>query len=82
MERIKEEILLIRQAEEKDQPKAWSTSDLDDIPSVLIDFFLWDLAKELESEDADGEESADAIASAPVSRDPLPAAHRTRSIWY
>ncbi|KAF8527574.1 hypothetical protein BU17DRAFT_73969 [Hysterangium stoloniferum] len=45
----------------------------EDVPSVLIDFFLWDLAKKLER----GEEQIDGIVTAQI----VPA-HRTRSIWY
>lgn len=41
--------------------------------SVLIDFFLWDLAKRVER----GEEHVEGIETADV----VPA-HRTRSIWY
>ncbi|KAK7040162.1 hypothetical protein VNI00_009968 [Paramarasmius palmivorus] len=43
------------------------------VSSVLIDFFLWDLAKRLER----GEEKIEGIDTADI----LPA-HRTRSIWY
>ncbi|EJD34842.1 hypothetical protein AURDEDRAFT_117546 [Auricularia subglabra TFB-10046 SS5] len=43
------------------------------ISSVLVDFFLWDLAKRVEA----GEEVVEGIATQNV----LPA-HRTRSIWY
>ncbi|KAG1742305.1 uncharacterized protein EDB91DRAFT_306106 [Suillus paluster] len=41
--------------------------------SVLIDFYLWDLAKKLER----GEERIDGIDT-----DDIEPAHRTRSIWY
>ncbi|KAL1745830.1 hypothetical protein HDZ31DRAFT_81702 [Schizophyllum fasciatum] len=44
-----------------------------EVSSVLIDFYLWDLAKRVES----GEEAVEGIETAEV----LPA-HRTRSIWY
>jgi len=43
------------------------------VSSVLIDFFLWDLAKRLEV----GEDRIEGIKTQPM----LPA-HRTRSIWY
>ena len=43
------------------------------VSSVLIDFFLWDLAKNLEA----GEDKIEGIKTQPM----LPA-HRTRSIWY
>ena len=45
----------------------------EEISSVLIDFYLWDLAKKLET----GEEHIDGVETAEI----LPA-HRTRSIWY
>lgn len=45
----------------------------DRISSVLIDFFLWDLAKRIE----EGKESIREIEISEM----LPA-HRTRSIWY
>lgn len=45
----------------------------EDISSVLIDFYLWDLAKELETK----ENLTEGIETAEI----LPA-HRTRSIWY
>lgn len=43
------------------------------VSSVLIDFYLWDLAKKIES----GDERLEGIETAEM----LPA-HRTRSIWY
>jgi len=43
------------------------------VSSVLIDFYLWDLAKRVES----GEEKVEGIETAEI----LPM-HRTRSIWY
>jgi len=43
------------------------------ISSVLIDFFLWDLAKRLES-GGDTVDGADTVEVVP--------AHRTRSTWY
>jgi len=47
-------------------------SDLE-VSSVLIDFYLWDLAKKLER----GEERVDGVQT-----DDILPAHRTRSIWY
>lgn len=44
-----------------------------DVSSVLIDFYLWDLAKRIEG----GDEVIEGIATQPM----LPP-HRTRSIWY
>ncbi|QRW00466.1 hypothetical protein RhiJN_28484 [Ceratobasidium sp. AG-Ba] len=67
VESIKNQILQIR----KQRPASDSLDS--DICSVLIDFFLWDLAKTVES--TTGEEgSAASPALAPI--------HRTRSIWY
>lgn len=43
------------------------------VSSVLVDFFLWDLAKRVEA----GTEIIEGLAT----QDVLPA-HRTRSIWY
>lgn len=48
-------------------------SSADGISSVLIDFFLWDLAKKLER----GEDKIEGLRTADI----IPA-HRTRSIWY
>lgn len=45
----------------------------EEISSVLIDFYLWDLAKRIE----DGEDKVEGIETAELV--PL---HRTRSIWY
>lgn len=45
----------------------------DDISSVLIDFYLWDLAKRIE----DGTDEVEGIETAEM----LPT-HRTRSTWY
>jgi len=44
-----------------------------EVSSVLIDFFLWDLAKRIE----EGQERIEGIKTQAM----LPA-HRTRSIWY
>lgn len=45
----------------------------EEVNSVLIDFYLWDLAKRIES----GKDRVEGIKSVKI----LPA-HRTRSIWY
>ena len=45
----------------------------EEISSVLIDFYLWDVAKRLER----GEERMDGVQT-----DEMVPAHRTRSIWY
>jgi hypothetical protein len=67
VEGIKNEMLQIR----KRKPASDSLDS--EICSVLIDFFLWDLAKRVEST-AGEEGSAKTPALAPI--------HRTRSIWY
>lgn len=46
----------------------------EDVSSVLIDFYLWDLAKRIEG----GEESIEGI----IETVPIVPPHRTRSIWY
>ncbi|GLB38637.1 putative potential Queuosine, Q, salvage protein family protein [Lyophyllum shimeji] len=66
VERVREEILRLF-AEEKDETGKESVS------SVLIDFYLWDLAKKIES----GEEKIEGMETADMA--PI---HRTRSIWY
>jgi hypothetical protein len=45
----------------------------EEVSSVLIDFYLWDLAKRIES----GEEKVEGIETAELA--PI---HHTRSIWY
>jgi hypothetical protein len=73
VERVREEILrLVAKKQEKGDVTIGDGSE-NEVSSVLIDFFLWDLAKRLES----GEETIDGIETAEI----LPA-HRTRSIWY
>ncbi|CAE6463259.1 unnamed protein product [Rhizoctonia solani] len=67
VEGIKNRILDIRRRKP-------ATNSLDsEVCSVLIDFFLWDLAKRVES--TEGEEGS---AKSPL----LSPIHRTRSIWY
>ncbi|GJE98991.1 queuosine salvage family protein [Phanerochaete sordida] len=48
-------------------------ADTEEISSVLIDFYLWDLAKRIEG-------GTDAVQG--VRTDEILPAHRTRSIWY
>ncbi len=58
------------------QVPAWGRGterDMGRVSSVLIDFYLWDLAKRIES----GEAKVDAIETAELA--PI---HHTRSIWY
>lgn len=66
VERVRKEMLKL--AEERNE----STGE-DEISSVLIDFYLWDLAKRVEA----GEDEITGIKTVPVEP-----AHRTRSIWY
>ena len=57
-----------------DQPVGSAEENADDdISSVLIDFYLWDLAKRIEDgiDEVEGIETAEMV---PI--------HRTRSIWY
>ena len=63
VEYIKEEILKIRGKE----------ADRDEVNSVIIDFYLWGLAKRIE----DGDENIKGMQTVTV----MPA-HRTRSVWY
>ncbi|KAF8903179.1 hypothetical protein CPB84DRAFT_1775043 [Gymnopilus junonius] len=70
VERVREEILRLIKEEGGDSDAA-STAGA--VSSVLIDFYLWDLAKKIES----GEERIEGIQTADV----VPI-HRTRSIWY
>jgi len=70
VEHVRQEILCFRdRLAENDVDK--STSE--EISSVLIDFYLWDLAKKIErgEEQIQGMETIDMVP-----------AHRTRSIWY
>lgn len=62
VERVREEIMKLKEGDEGEQ-----------ISSVVIDFFLWDLAKKIER----GEEKIEGIQT-----DDIVPCHRTRSIWY
>ncbi len=62
VERVREYILSIR-----------GSGHEEEISSVLIDFYLWDLAKKVES----GENRVQGLETADI----VPA-HRTRSVWY
>ncbi|KIK69773.1 hypothetical protein GYMLUDRAFT_34171 [Collybiopsis luxurians FD-317 M1] len=77
VERVREAILRLVAGElggKDDQTQEGNNSEMASyISSVLIDFFLWDLAKKLET----GEEKIEGLETADV----IPA-HRTRSIWY
>lgn len=69
VERLKEEIMKMRQGGESLQGDGGAGV----VSSVLIDFYLWDLAKEVES----GNEKIEGIDTTE-----LVPGHRTRSIWY
>ncbi|EIW74667.1 hypothetical protein CONPUDRAFT_132908 [Coniophora puteana RWD-64-598 SS2] len=64
VERVKEEIVRIRED---------MGEDGEEVSSVLIDFYLWDLAKRIEQ----GEDRIEGIDTTPIGH-----AHRTRSVWY
>lgn len=66
VERVREAILMLAEEEESSETDG-------EISSVLIDFFLWDLAKRLER----GEDEIEGLQTTDI----IPA-HRTRSIWY
>ncbi|KAL0579894.1 hypothetical protein V5O48_002141 [Marasmius crinis-equi] len=70
VERVRQEIIKMV---DSNGDKAAGKGAAEDVSSVLIDFFLWDLAKRLER----GEEKIEGIETSGI----LPA-HRTRSIWY
>lgn len=62
VEKVREEIVRIR-----------GDKDAKAVSSVLIDFYLWDLAKRVE----DGKSTVEGIETSEI----VPP-HRTRSIWY
>ncbi|KIJ62549.1 hypothetical protein HYDPIDRAFT_114191 [Hydnomerulius pinastri MD-312] len=72
VERVRREILRLRGVVDGDE-KSEPTGVGEEVTSVLIDFYLWDLAKKIES----GEEKVEGAETVEV----IPA-HRTRSIWY
>ncbi|CAA7262957.1 unnamed protein product [Cyclocybe aegerita] len=72
VERVREEILRLIKEEEGGE-NSDKVSNAGVVSSVLIDFYLWDLAKKVES----GEERIEGIETAE-----LVSIHRTRSIWY
>ena len=73
VERVREEILRVVKDRTSSQSPGPGKSNAGEVSSVLIDFFLWDLAKRIEG----GEEKIEGIETSGI----LPA-HRTRSIWY
>ncbi|KAG7091370.1 hypothetical protein E1B28_010410 [Marasmius oreades] len=72
VEKVREEIIRIVDTNNSGVEAA-EKETAGEVSSVLIDFFLWDMAKRLER----GEERIEGIETS----DLLPA-HRTRSIWY
>lgn len=64
VERVREEICCLMRENGEDE---------EEVTSVLIDFYLWDLAKEIEAGDS-VVEGIRTVAVAPT--------HRTRSVWY
>jgi hypothetical protein len=65
VEKLRDEIVNVRQST--------SQAEVIEVSSVLIDFYLWDLAKRIEC----GEETIEGTRDNKV----VPP-HRTRSIWY
>ncbi|KAF5343243.1 hypothetical protein D9758_013411 [Tetrapyrgos nigripes] len=75
VERVREEMfrLMVHEQEKGPGDTAGDGQSGNEVSSVLIDFFLWDLAKRVEN----GEEKIEGIETSEI----IPA-HRTRSIWY
>ena len=71
VERVRQEILHLIKQEGEDIAVAASQDG--SVSSVIIDFYLWDLAKKIER----GDEKIEGIKTAEI----VPI-HRTRSIWY
>ena len=70
VEGVRQEILRIIVDEESGEGES---AGEDAVSSVMIDFYLWDLAKRVEGR-AEGVEGVETNAMLPI--------HRTRSIWY
>ncbi|KDQ62599.1 hypothetical protein JAAARDRAFT_30512 [Jaapia argillacea MUCL 33604] len=79
VEQVRKEIERLRSRKKTNMPKnglekcVSVEGEWDEVSSVVIDFYLWDLAKKIEV----GDEKVDGIRTVEM----LPA-HRTRSIWY
>ena len=74
VERVRKQIIELKLAAISDSEGEEETGEEEEnISSVMIDFFLWDLAKRVES----GDENIKGIQTTEI----VPA-HRTRSIWY
>jgi hypothetical protein len=74
VEALKEAIIIKRKDEGEEQEQEGAAK----INSVLLDFYLWDLAKELEGGASGG---SGQLSEGLQLSEALPA-HRTRSIWY
>ncbi|KIL62025.1 hypothetical protein M378DRAFT_187437 [Amanita muscaria Koide BX008] len=66
VERVRREMVRMAKENKREQGE-------EEISSVLIDFYLWDLAKRIE----DGEDKVDGIETAEMAP-----THRTRCVWY
>ena len=76
VERVRQEIVAIVAEEARGEAQGETTKERrkraeEAVSSVLIDFYLWDLAKRVEGQ---ADDIADATPMLPI--------HRTRSIWY
>ncbi|TBU46670.1 hypothetical protein BD309DRAFT_915504 [Dichomitus squalens] len=72
VDRVRQEILRIISDEESGEGQSGRAGE-DAVSSVMIDFYLWDLAKRVEGR-PEGVEGIETDAILPI--------HRTRSIWY
>ncbi|KAH9851113.1 hypothetical protein C2E23DRAFT_733753 [Lenzites betulinus] len=72
VERVRQEILRLAGEEASDGDGEESGGE-GEVSSVLIDFYLWDLAKLVEDSE-NGVDGAETVPMLPI--------HRTRSIWY
>ena len=75
VERVRQVILNLVSRAGSDETSVDRAGDCreDSVSSVLIDFYLWDLAKRAEGS-ANGVDGVDTVPMLPI--------HRTRSIWY
>ena len=82
--RVREEIVSMRRARNLEKAKEGEGKEEEEVSSVLIDFYLWDLAKRVErgEESVGGEGSEEEGGSGTVGTEEIVPCHRTRSIWY
>lgn len=74
VERVREEIeRLVEERRKSSLVKGNPEEEKERVSSVIIDFYLWDLAKRIES----GNDRIEGTET-----DEIVPAHRTRSIWY